>query len=785
MGDPDKALDYHARSPAGKIEIQPTKPCVTQQDLSLAYTPGVAEPCREIHRDPARVFDYTAKGNLVAVVTNGTAVLGLGNIGPAAGKPVMEGKAVLFKRFAGIDVFDIELEAPDVDAFCETVERMAPTFGGVNIEDVKAPDCFLIEERLRQSLDIPVFHDDQHGTAIIICAGLVNALMLTGKSMAGARFVFSGAGAASLATAHLLQVMGALRENIILCDSVGVVREGDPRLDSNPYKARYAAKTELKTLQEAMVGADVFIGCSVAGVVSKEMVISMAERPIVFALANPDPEIPYPDVQEARSDAIIATGRSDYPNQVNNVLGFPFIFRGALDARAHTVNEAMMIAAVNALAELAREDVDDSVSKAYGGVQIRFGPDYIIPKPFDYRVLLRVAPAVALAATMTGVAANPINDADAYRAKLENYLGQERQLMRFAVNCARSRPRSIVFADGQHENVLRAVHQLIEEDICQPILVGRRSLIEERCAEFGVDIGLGRDLCRIVNPMSSDWRGEFESQLFERRGRKGMTKEEARRIARSRNWFAAMMVQEGHADGMICGLGGSFPDALRPILQVGETSPECHRVAGVHMMLIGKEVFFFADTTLAIDPTAEEMAEIACLTADLAIAFNVTPRIAMTSFSNFGSVRNERSEKVRRATEIVRTWRPDLRIEGEVHVDVALMPDVTTRMYPFSKLGGRANVLVFPSLEAGNIAQKVAQCFGADATIGPLLVGLDHSVNIVGPYATVTDIVLTTAITAMMAANRQDADAEPEDASLRLARFSSPTGAEPSGEGSG
>jgi len=774
MASRTDSLHYHASSPPGKIEVRPTKPCITQRDLSLAYTPGVAEPCREIATDPDKVFEYTAKGNLVAVVTNGTAVLGLGNIGPAAGKPVMEGKAVLFKRFAGIDVFDLELDAPDVDTFCQAVKAMAPTFGGINIEDVKAPDCFLIEDRLRRELDIPVFHDDQHGTAIIICAGLVNALRLVEKQMADVRFVFSGAGAAALATAQLLLCLGARRENIMMCDSRGVVRKDDPSLANNPFKARYAADTDLETLEQALDGADVFIGVSVGGIVTRAMVKKMAPRPIVFALANPDPEIPYPEAREARPDAIVATGRSDYPNQVNNVLGFPFIFRGTLDARATMVNEPMMIAAVDALAELARLDVGDEVSAAYGGVRLRFGPEYIIPKPVDTRALLYVAPAVALAATMSGVARRPINDVDAYRVELERHLGKEREVMRFAVTRAKANPRRVVFADGENERVLRATAQLLEEDLALPILIGRESVIREASEELEADLGLNSGRCQVIEPASSPMRADFERKIFQRRGRKGMTPRDAARLMHTRNWFAAMMVQEGFADGMVCGLGGGFPETLRPVLKVVGTSPEFRSVAGVHLMIVHDEILFVADTTVNLDPSAEELAEIACMTADLAQMFDVEPRIAMLSFSNFGSVRNERSTKVRRATELVRTWRPELEIEGEMHADVALLPDVSRVLYPFNRLGGKANVLIFPSLESGNIAQKLAQCAGAQSTIGPILVGLNHSVNILSPYASANDILLTAAITAMMAgrdqAGAEIADDDGGDA-LRLARI--------------
>jgi malate dehydrogenase (oxaloacetate-decarboxylating)(NADP+) len=747
----EDALRYHSAPPAGKLEIRPTKPCLTQRDLSLAYTPGVAVPCRAIHAEPDKVFEYTAKGNLVAVVTNGTAVLGLGDIGPMAGKPVMEGKAVLFKRFAGIDVFDIELDAPDVDTVCRVVKALAPTFGGINLEDIKAPDCFLIEERLRAELDIPVFHDDQHGTAIITAAGLVNAVMLTEKRMDQVRVVFSGAGAAALATAKLIQHLGVVKKNIVLCDSKGVVHSGSPGLDKNPYKAEYAVDTSMRTLADALVDADVFIGVSVANCVTPDMLRAMAPRPIVFALANPDPEIPYDVARATRPDAIVATGRSDFPNQVNNVLGFPFIFRGALDARARTVNEAMMIAAANALAELAREEVDEAVSAVYGGKRLRFGPDYIIPKPFDQRVLLRVAPAVALAATFSGVARRPIKDVDAYTERLERMLGKEREVMRHAFARARGRPRRIAFADGEHDKVLRAAGQLLEEGITQPILIGRESVIRERAAALELELPFDSGRCRILDPRQSPLAQEFAQKLFERRCRRGMTLEDAQRLCMTRTGFAAMLARQDHAAGLIAGLGGSFPETLRPVLQIVGTSREATRVSGVHLMVMNNEIFFFADTTLTLDPTAEELAETACLTADLAAEFGVTPRIAMLSFSNFGSVRNDRSERVRRAVELVMDRRPELEVDGEMHADTALLPQHARELAPFIRLSGKANVLVFPSLESGNIAQKIAQCTAADATIGPILIGLGRAANILPPYASVTEIVMTAAITAMLA----------------------------------
>ncbi len=760
------ALQYHAQEPAGKIEVRATKPFVTQRDLSLAYSPGVAVPCLEIAKDKNKVFDYTAKGNLVAVVSNGTAVLGLGNIGPEAGKPVMEGKGVLFKRFGGIDVFDIELDAPDVESVCQAVKAIAPTFGGINLEDIKAPECFIIEERLREELDIPVFHDDQHGTAIITCAGLVNGMMLAGKRMEDAKVVFSGAGAAAIATARLVQHLGIQKSNMILCDSKGVVHMDSPGLDKNRWKKEFAVETDKRSLAEALEGADIFIGVSVADLVTQDMVKKMADKPLIFALANPDPEISYDLAREVRPDAIVATGRSDFPNQVNNVLGFPFIFRGALDTRATGVNEAMMIAAVHAIAELAREEVEESVSEAYGGESLVFGPEYIIPKPFDPRVLLRVAPAVALAATMSGVARKPINDIDAYRIQLERLLGKEWEVMRYAFSCARSNPRRIVFADGENEKVLRGVSQLLEEGICKPILIGRVDVMRKIALEHTLDLPFGSGRLEVIDQRSSDLRPEFEEKIFKRRQRRGLHLEGACRLMRTRNWFASMVLETGRADGLVCGLGAGFPETLRPALTVIGTSSDANRVAGVHLMVIKNEICFFADTTLAVDPTAEQMAEIACLTADLAAQFDVKPRIAMVSFSNFGSVHNDRSEKVRRATDFVRRWRPDLEVEGEMHADIALMPDESKQLFPFNTLTGKANVLIFPSLEAGNIAQKVAQCFGSEATVGPILVGMAKPVSILAPYASVTDIVTNAAITAMLA-GRQDA-ASADDDPLRL-----------------
>jgi malate dehydrogenase (oxaloacetate-decarboxylating)(NADP+) len=742
------ALSYHADGKPGKIEVNPTKPCLTQRDLSLAYTPGVAEPCLEIAKDPEKSFLYTARGNLVAVVTNGTAVLGLGNIGPAAGKPVMEGKAVLFKRFAGIDVFDIELNAPDVESFCQAVKALEPTFGGINIEDVKAPDCFLIEERLRREMDIPVFHDDQHGTAIITAAGLINALTLQNKRMEQVRIVFSGAGAAAIACADLLVSLGADPEKVLMCDTAGVLRHGRPE-PINPFKVKYTRTTSAVTLADAMRGADVFIGVSARDCVNAEMLKSMAPRPVVFAMANPDPEIPYPAAVEARPDAIVATGRSDYPNQVNNVLGFPFIFRGALDVRARKINEEMKRAAVHALADLARQEVPEAVSEAYGGRQFRFGPEYIIPKPLDSRVLLWVAPAVAKAATDSGVARKPITDVNAYREHLEKMLGKEREVMRYVVNRARTTPKRIVLPEGDFDKTLKAAAILLEEKIAEPILLGQRDVIQNKVAAMDLDLDL--DKVQIEEPVTSPKYEAYWQEFWRLRRRKGITDFEAQRYLRWRTHFGAMMVRLGDADGMVVGLGASFPETLRPTLQIVGTDEQSTLVGGVHIMVVKNEIFFFADTTVTIDSTPEQMAEVACMTADLARSFDVQPRVAVLSFSNYGSVDHPAAHKARHIAELVRRMRPELIVDGEIHADLALMPEFLNERYPFNTLKDKANVLIFPTLESGNIAYKIAQCFGAQATIGPILVGLKKPVNILARYATVNDVVLTVALTAMMA----------------------------------
>jgi malate dehydrogenase (oxaloacetate-decarboxylating)(NADP+) len=739
----EEALEYHSKGRRGKIEVVATKPCVTQRDLSLAYTPGVAEPCKEIYKDPDAAFKYTARGNLVAVVSNGTAVLGLGNIGALAGKPVMEGKGVLFKRFADIDVFDLEIDSEDPDDVIRVCKLLEPTFGGINLEDIKAPECFYIEETLRRELNIPVFHDDQHGTAIISGAGLLNALELTGKKIDEIKVVFNGAGASGIACARYYVSLGVKKENIILCDSKGVVYKGRKE-GMNPYKEEFAAETDARTLADALKGADVFVGLSIGGCVTKEMIRSMNDYPIVFAMANPDPEITYEDAKAARDDIIMATGRSDYPNQVNNVLGFPFIFRGALDVGARTINEEMKLAATRALADLAKQDVPDSVIKAYGNQPLTFGPDYIIPKPLDPRVLLWEAPAVAKAAMETGVARYHI-DLDEYREQLEAKLGRSREIMRVIINKAKAEPKRIVYPEGEEDKILRASQIVIEEGIARPILIGDPKVIEEKRQKLHLELkGV-----EVVNPASFPKLEEYIQELYELRQRRGVTLVEARKLIMNPNYFGAMMVRKGDADGMVSGLTGHYPDTIRPALQVVRMRPDISRVSGLYIIITKDNVYFFADTTVNIEPTAEELAEIAICTAEVAKSFGIEPRIAMLSFSNFGSTRHPLSEKVRRAVEIVREKAPDLIIDGEMQADTAVVPEIIEETYPFSRLKGGANVLIFPNLEAGNIAYKLMQRIGNAEAIGPILMGMQKPVHVLQRGDDVNHIVNMTAIAVM------------------------------------
>ncbi len=735
------ALDYHSQGRRGKIEVVSTKPCQTQRDLSLAYTPGVAEPCRDIAANPDDAYLYTAKGNLVAVISNGTAVLGLGDIGPLAGKPVMEGKGVLFKRFADIDVFDIELNSHNPDDIIKAVQMLEPTFGGINLEDIKAPECFYIEEELKKVMNIPVFHDDQHGTAIISGAALVNALEVVGKKIDRVKVVFSGAGAAGMACARLYEKLGVRHENILFVDTKGVIFKGRTE-GMNKYKEYFAADTKARTFADAMKGADVFCGVSVKGIVTKEMVKSMADKPIVFAMANPDPEISYEDALSVRDDLIMATGRSDYPNQVNNVLGFPFIFRGALDVRARAINDEMKIAASHALAKLAKEDVPDSVIRVYGGKRIEFGREYIIPKPFDPRVMLWETVAVAQAAMDTGVARTPIADMEAYKDSLEARLGRTREMMRFYIHKAQKAPKRIVFPEGQEDKILRAANIIVEEKIATPILLGSRTIISQKISELGLDL----EDVEVVNPKKSPKFEEYVSGYFELRKRKGITRYVAERHMKTNNEFGMMMVRNGDADGLISGLTQHYPDTVRPALQIIGTKEGVRRIAGLYMLIFKNQTLFIADATVNIEPTAEELAEIAILTAERVKRIDVVPRIAMLSFSNFGSTQHPLTEKVRKATEIIKQRAPNLIVDGEMMADTAMSSEMLNELYPFSTLKEPANILICPDLTSANIAYKLLSRVGGASAIGPILIGIRKPVYLLTPGVEVNDIVNITAM---------------------------------------
>ena len=735
------ALDYHSQGRRGKIEVVSTKHCATQRDLSLAYTPGVAEPCREIAANPDDAYKYTAKGNLVGVVSNGTAVLGLGDIGPLAGKPVMEGKGVLFKRFADIDVFDIELNSHNPDDIIKAVQMLEPTFGGINLEDIKAPECYYIEEELKKVMNIPVFHDDQHGTAIISGAALVNALEVVGKKIDRVKVVFSGAGAAGMACARLYEKLGVRHENILFVDTKGVLFKGRTE-GMNKYKEYFASDTNARTFAEAMKGADVFCGVSAKGIVTKDMVKSMADNPIVFAMANPDPEITYEDAVSVRDDLIMATGRSDYPNQVNNVLGFPFIFRGALDVRAKAINDEMKIAASHALAKLAKEDVPDSVIRVYGGKRIEFGRDYIIPKPFDPRVLLWETVAVAQAAMDTGVARTPIADMEAYKDSLEARLGRTREMMRFYIHKAQKAPKRIVFPEGQEDKILRAANIIVEEKIATPILLGSRTIISQKISELGLDLG---DV-EVINPKKSPKFEEYVSGYFELRKRKGITRYVAERHMKTNNEFGMMMVRNGDADGLISGLTQHYPDTVRPALQIIGTKDGVRRIAGLYMLIFKNQTLFIADATVNIEPTAEDLAEIALLTAERVKRIDVVPRIAMLSFSNFGSTQHPLTEKVRKATEIIKQRDPNLIVDGEMMADTAMSSEMLNELYPFSTLKEPANILICPDLTSANIAYKLLSRVGGASAIGPILLGIRRPVYLLTPGVEVNDIVNITAM---------------------------------------
>jgi malate dehydrogenase (oxaloacetate-decarboxylating)(NADP+) len=735
------ALDYHSQGRRGKIEIALTKPCATQRDLSLAYTPGVAEPCREIAANPADVYKYTAKGNLVAVVTNGTAVLGLGDIGPLAGKPVMEGKGVLFKRFADIDVFDIEIDSKDPDEIIRIVKALEPTFGGINLEDIKAPECFHIEEELKKIMNIPVFHDDQHGTAIISGAGLLNALELVGKRIDEVKVVFSGAGAAGIACAKFYLLLGVKKENLILVDTKGVVYKGRKE-GMNPYKEFFAIETDARTLADAMRGADVFAGVSVKGVVTKEMVKSMAKDAIIFAMANPDPEITPEEAFSVRKDIIMATGRSDYPNQVNNVLGFPFIFRGALDVMATAINDEMKLAAARALAALAKEDVPDSVIKAYGGKPIKFGRDYIIPKPLDPRVLLWEAPAVAKAAMETGVARKLIEDLDAYRDSLESRFGRGKEIMRTVIHKAQRAPKRIVFPEGTEEKVLRASQIILDEEIAQPILLGDREVIKEKITMLDLDLSG----VEIIDPIHAQKFDEYVSKFYDMRKRKGVTQKDARNLIQRPINYGMMMVHTGDADGLVAGLTQHYPDTIRPALQIIKAMPGISTIAGLYMLVFKNDVKFITDATVNFDPTAEQLAEIAIMAAEKVRSFDITPRIAMLSFSNFGSTQHPSAQKMAKAVELVKKRAPELMVDGEMMADTAVSPEIIESLYPFSTLKGAANLLVCPNLESANIAYKLLARLGGAELYGPILLGMRKPVYLLIPGNEVSDIVNVTAM---------------------------------------
>ena len=738
----EEALDYHSSGRKGKIEVITTKPCSTSHELSLAYSPGVAEPCNEIKANPDDAFKYTAKGNLVAVVSNGTAVLGLGNIGALAGKPVMEGKGVLFKTFADVDVFDIEVDTKDSDELIRTVKLLEPTFGGINLEDIKGPECFYIEEQLKELMDIPVFHDDQHGTAIIAAAGMLNALEIVGKDVRQVKFVVNGAGAAGIACANLAVTMGIDPQNVILCDSKGVIYKGRTE-GMNAYKERLAAETEHRTLAEALVDADIFFGVSVKGALTADMLKSMAKDPIVFAMANPDPEITPPEAKAVRGDVIIGTGRSDYVNQVNNVLCFPFLFRGALDTHASAINDEMKLAAVKALADLAKQDVPDSVRKAYAGESITFGREYIIPKPFDPRVLLHVAPAVAQAAMDSGVARQPIADMQKYLESLEAMQGRSKEIMRNLINKAKTDPKRIVFPEGEEDKILRAAHLVRSEKVATPTLIGDPKEIKRKIKELHLDLA---DV-EIVDPEACVKSDHYIDTLFALRQRKGVTRAGAKRLLiNNPNYLGAMMIQEGDADTMLSGINHHYPETIRPSLEIIGKQDSLSKVHGLYMMVFKKKVVFIADATVAIDPTAEELAETAILAAEKVRQFDIEPKVAMLSFSNFGSTNHPLTVKVKKATELVKQQAPELIVDGEVQANVALDPELTEAQFPFSLLKGDANVFIFPDLQSGNISYKLLNKLGGAEAVGPILMGMKKPIHVLQRGDDVSDIVNMAAV---------------------------------------
>jgi malate dehydrogenase (oxaloacetate-decarboxylating)(NADP+) len=745
----EDALEYHAKGRPGKIEVVPTKETKTQRDLALAYSPGVAEPCMEIHANVENVYKYTAKGNLVAVISNGTAVLGLGNIGPEASKPVMEGKGLLFKIYADIDVFDIELNVNDIEEFIKVVKALEPTFGGINLEDIKAPECFEIERRLKEELSIPIMHDDQHGTAIISGAALLNALDIVKKNIADVKIVISGAGASAISCCKIYLALGANVKNMYMFDSKGLITKS--RTDLDDYKEQFAQEGSPLTLQDAMVGADVFIGLSKGNVVTKDMVKGMAAKPIVFALANPDPEITYDDALAARPDVIMATGRSDYPNQVNNVLGFPYIFRGALDVRAGSINEEMKLAAVKALAALAKEPVPDIVNVAYDDITLQYGPTYIIPKPMDPRLLVSVSTAVAKAAMDSGVAKHPITDWAAYENELHQRLGSDDNLLKYIINKAKQNPKRVVFAESENIKILKAAQIAKDEGIAIPILLGNEAKIRELIAENGLHL----EDVEIIDPKSDATekkRNEYGELFFEKRQRRGYNLYEAKKAMRERVHFGCMMVDGGEADAMISGLTRKYPDTIRPALEIIGMTEGTKRVAGMYIMLTKKGPLFFADTTLNFNPTEDELIDITLLTEKALHLFNIKPRIAMLSYSNFGSSLSKEANLVRNAVARIKQMRPDLVIDGEIQAGVAFNKELLKENYPFSDLVNESpNVLIFPNLAAGNIAYHLMQEVGGAEAVGPILIGMRKPVYVLQLGSSVTQIVNIVALSVVEA----------------------------------
>ncbi len=741
----EDALNYHSKGRKGKIEVVSTKPFHTAKDLAMAYTPGVAIPCLEIEKNPEDAYKYTAKGNLVAVISNGTAVLGLGNIGALAGKPVMEGKGVLFKKFADVDVFDIEVKQTDPDKFCEVVEALEPTFGAINLEDIKAPECFLIEERLKKTMNIPVMHDDQHGTAIITGAALINALEIVKKDIKDIKLFVSGAGAAACACTKMYVQLGVNIDNIIMADINGILTKD--RTDLSIVNKQFATDKNIKTLEEGIKDADVFLGLSAGGVLKPYMLKSMAKDPIVFAMANPNPEITYNDAINTRDDVIIATGRSDYPNQVNNVLGFPFIFRGALDVRATSITEGMKIAAVKAIANLAKEDVPDDVIEAYGGKHFKFGREYFIPKPFDHRVLLWVAPAIAQAAMDEGVAQLHI-DIDKYKEELERKISPEKGIMRYMMNKAKNNPKKIVFPEARNIKVLRAVQQIVEEGIAVPILLGNKAKINKLAEENEVRL----DGVEIIDYLHSKIYDKYSNLLYELRQRHGYTEDEAYHALKNPNYFAMMMLKNHDVDGVITGQTTRYSVAIKPALEVIKTKEHINKVSGMHLVVSKDKIKFFTDTTVNVKPNSEDLADIAILTADtVKNSFGITPRVAMLSFSNFGSIRAGSMNRAKTAAKIVKELRPDIMIDGEMQVNVALSTELLQNNYKFSSLKEEANILVFPNLSSGNIAYKMMDTLGNAQVVGPILLGMNQAVNVLEQNSTVESILNLTAITAVQA----------------------------------